>query len=363
MKQNRKNSQPAKRRRVPTKTSDPQGISPEKTTLSTEAALTAGEADLVAAPSARLAAVLAAKPRNDEPAETDLVATAPIIAELAMSPQVTREVMQVTNLEAPPPFPAEATVAIELPVAAGGTAPVLLPPNPAQEAVALEASPATVEPKVGSELQLLSLAPSTATLAIASRMAAHETSEGANLSAPTAVAVEAGMSAISTEPPAAVGQGPHALPAVTRPAKRAQAEEIVRDYRALAVGAGFIPVPGADMMAIVGLQLKVLASLAELYGVAFTRAQAHLIVTSLLAAAGSTMLARSVFFSLAKVIPGIGTLFGVASLPLAGGAITHAIGHLAIDHFEAGGTLGSFNLNVARRAFGHKVAEANVTLT
>jgi uncharacterized protein (DUF697 family) len=194
-------------------------------------------------------------------------------------------------------------------------------------------------------------------------MAANEASEVANLSGSAAVPGEAGVTAISNEPHAAVGRGLHALPAVTRPAKRVRAEEIVRDYRALAVGAGLIPVPGADMLAIVGLQLKVLASLAEHYGVAFTRAQAHLIVTSLLAAAGSTLLARSMVFSLAKIIPGIGPLLGAASLPLAAGAITHAIGHLAIDHFEAGGTMGSFDIDVAQRSLGQRVAEANAKLT
>jgi uncharacterized protein (DUF697 family) len=364
MTQKRKNSQQAKRPRVPAKTNDPRGISPKIKTLSTEAGLPAGETNLVAAPSARVAAVLKTKPSNDEPAETNLAATAPTIVELPISPQGgPREVIQVTNLEASPPFPTEATVANELSAAVGGTTPVLVPPKPARAAVALRASPATVEPKVVAEMPLLSLAPSPAKLAIAPRMAANEASEVANLSGSAAVPVEAGVTAISTEPHAAVGHGLHAQPAVTRPAKRVRAEEIVRDYRALAVGAGLIPVPGADMLAIVGLQLKVLASLAEHYGVAFTRAQAHLIVTSLLAAAGSTLLARSMVFSLAKIIPGIGPLLGAASLPLAAGAITHAIGHLAIDHFEAGGTMGSFDIDVAQRSLGQRVAEANAKLT
>jgi uncharacterized protein (DUF697 family) len=364
MKQKRKNSQQAKRSRAPAKTSAPRGISPEESNLSTKAALAAGKTNLAPAPSVRLAAVLMSTPRNDVLAEPNLAATAPIFVELPVSAQVVaREGIQATNLEAPLPFPVEATVAIELSAAAGGIAPVLVPPNPADVALARGASSATVEPQVMAEMRLLSLAPSTAKLAIAPRVAANEASEVSNLSVSAAVPSEAGVTAMSTEPPAAVGQVPLALPAVTRPAMRARAEEIVRDYRALAVGAGLIPVPGADMLAIVGLQLKVLASLAELYGVAFTRAQAHLIVTSLLAAAGSTILARSMFFSLAKVIPGIGPLLGAASLPVAAGAITHAIGHLAIDHFEAGGTLGSLNLNVAQRALGQKVKEANAKLT
>jgi len=149
---------------------------------------------------------------------------------------------------------------------------------------------------------------------------------------------------------------------VPRLSKRTGAEEIVRDYQTLAMGAGLIPVPGLDLAAIGGLQLRLLASLAARYEVAFTRAQAQLIVTSLLGTVGTTVLAGGVLMSFAKAIPVFGALLGAASLPLAGGAITHAIGHLAIDHFEAGGTMKNFDLDVAQRAFVHKVAAAKAAL-
>lgn len=166
----------------------------------------------------------------------------------------------------------------------------------------------------------------------------------------------------AAETPVVAADGEGAVPAASMPSKRVQAEQIVRDYIPLAVGAGLIPVPGADLAAIGGLQLKVLAALAEHYGVAFTRAQAQVIVTSLLGAVGTTVLAGTMFLSLAKVIPGLGTLLGAASLPLAGGAITHAIGHLAIDHFESGGTMMDFDLDVAQRAFAQKLEAAKATL-
>ena len=151
---------------------------------------------------------------------------------------------------------------------------------------------------------------------------------------------------------------PGTLTDVSRLPRRAGAEEIVRDYRTLAMGAGLMPVPGLDLAAIGGLQLRLLASLAAQYEVAFTRAQAQSIVTSLLGTVGTTVLVGGVLMSLAKAIPGLGTLLGAASLPLAGGAITQAIGHLAIDHFEAGGTMENFDLDVAQQAFVQRVAAA-----
>ncbi len=365
MKHNRKNSQDAKRLRMRAKPNVPEVISPEVEALYPAVTLVAGAAVLFETSSVPLAALEArsANAETAEPVDTDVVVAAPITVEGAMVPQtVPREVIVVTNRDDPPPFPAEATVAIEPMVAAGVGTPVLVESNPVLGAATSGASPATVEPEGVSERELLSPVATTAKLATAPQVAVGPATEVTQLEVDASDLPQAGLATISTELPGAVGLVAQALPAVARSAKRAQGEEIVRDYRALAMGAGFIPVPGADMVAIVGLQLKVLASLAELYGVAFTVAQARLIVTSLLAAVGSTILARSMFLSLAKAIPGIGSILGAASLPLAGGAITHALGHLAIDHFEAGGTLGSFNLDVGRRSFGQKVAEAKARL-
>ncbi len=143
---------------------------------------------------------------------------------------------------------------------------------------------------------------------------------------------------------------------------RPRAEQIVNDYMPLAVGAGLIPVPGLDLAAICGLQLKVLASLAEHYKVPFTGAQAQPIVTSLLGSIGTTVLASAALLSVAKMVPFIGMLVGAASVSVAGGVITRAMGQLAIDHFEAGGRMETFDLDVARKAFFQKIAEAKVAL-
>lgn len=146
-------------------------------------------------------------------------------------------------------------------------------------------------------------------------------------------------------------------------AKRAGAEQIVRDHTTLAAGGGLIPVPGLDLAAIGGLQLRLLAAVAGHYRVPFTRSQVQLIVTSLVGSVGTTVLVGGVLISLAKAIPVFGSLIGAASMPLAGSAITHAIGHLAIDHFEAGGTMEDFDLDLAQRAFAQKVKAAEAALT
>lgn len=133
--------------------------------------------------------------------------------------------------------------------------------------------------------------------------------------------------------------------------KRGRAEQVVRDHLPLAAGAGMLPLPGIDLLAIGGLQLRVLAALADLYAVPFDRSRAQSIVTTLIGSVGVTYVAGAALFSVAKVIPGLGSVLAAASLPAAGGAITHAVGQLAIDHFEAGGTMQDFDLDLAQQAF------------
>lgn len=160
----------------------------------------------------------------------------------------------------------------------------------------------------------------------------------------------------------AVRDSPAPRPTTVATSLRPRAEQIVKEYLPLAVGAGMIPLPGLDLAAMGGLQLKVLASLAEHYKVPFTRAQTQLIVTSLLGSVGTTLLAGAVLVSAAKIVPFFGTVVGAASMPVAGGVITRAMGQLAIDHFEAGGTMETFDLDVAQEAFLAKIAEARAAL-
>lgn len=153
-----------------------------------------------------------------------------------------------------------------------------------------------------------------------------------------------------------------AVAAAATVGKRARAEAIVRQYVPFAIGAGIIPVPGLDWAAIAGLQLKVLAALSQLYGVPFSRREARLIVTSLLGSLGGTVVATGALGSVVKFVPGFGTLLGLTTLPVASGVVTYAIGHLAIDHFEVGGTMMDFDLDVAHRAWDRKLEEAKRAL-
>lgn len=168
---------------------------------------------------------------------------------------------------------------------------------------------------------------------------------------------EAAPPPVAVAVPVAAAVPANSIPSAPAPAasmggreRRRRAEEIVRWHVPLAVGAGLIPLPGLDVAAIGGLQLKVLAALARHYGVPFARAEAEAIVTSLIGSLGSTLVAGGALGTAAKLIPGVGPLVGLATLSTAGAAITYAFGQLAIDHLEAGGAMGNFDLDVAQCA-------------
>lgn len=164
--------------------------------------------------------------------------------------------------------------------------------------------------------------------------------------APSPAASALSLSPVSDPPPAA--------PVSDRPA---QARELVNHHLGLSLGAGMIPVPIVDVVAISGIQLKLITDLSRLYEVPFTRHRAQAIVLSLFAGVGSLSLATGIVGSLLKTLPGAGSLLGAATLPVTATAFTYAVGQVFIEHFESGGTLLDFDTTAAKRQFEGLVAE------
>jgi len=121
---------------------------------------------------------------------------------------------------------------------------------------------------------------------------------------------------------------------------------IVGRYWKWSAAAGLIPVPLIDIAAVTGLQLKMIAELAEHYEVPFSRDRAKSVVGSLTAAVSPPILAGTLFGLLGpvfKVVPGVGTVIGVVTTPLLNAASTLALGRIFVQHFESGGTLLDMN--------------------
>ena len=124
--------------------------------------------------------------------------------------------------------------------------------------------------------------------------------------------------------------------------KTAEGDSIVKRYMLGAFAVGLVPLPLVDVAALSGVQLKMLHSLSNLYGVEFSSHLGKPMIASLLGGSIPVSLSSHVA-SLVKGIPVYGQLTGMVSRSIFGGASTYAIGKVFIQHFESGGTFLTFD--------------------
>ena len=132
------------------------------------------------------------------------------------------------------------------------------------------------------------------------------------------------------------------LAAASLQGKHMTAQNRVKTHMVAGMALGLLPAPVFDIAALSGVQLNLLRSLCRHYGVDFDEQVSKGILSSLIS--GSlpvlTVLGLS---SVAKLIPGIGTVGGGLSMTLLAGATIYATGQVFIRHFEAGGSLQDFD--------------------
>lgn len=141
---------------------------------------------------------------------------------------------------------------------------------------------------------------------------------------------------------AAAPKAPSAPVAPVAPIAPVAPAEIIKTHSAYAAAAGFIPMPFVDVVAITGVQVKMIQSLCDYYELEFNEQIAKGLIASVAMSAGATTLAYGAGRSLMKSIPVIGTIGAMATMPAAAYGATYAIGEVFAKHFANGGTL--FNM-------------------
>ncbi len=112
------------------------------------------------------------------------------------------------------------------------------------------------------------------------------------------------------------------------------------------MGAGFIPVPIADVFAISAVQLDMIRQLCNLYDVNYKETESKAVISALTGSVLARLGARAV-----KFIPGVGSVIGGVSLAVLSGASTYALGEAFRTHFETGGTFLDFDMARLKRAY------------
>lgn len=133
--------------------------------------------------------------------------------------------------------------------------------------------------------------------------------------------------------------------------RTAEADAIVRKYMNWSFAGGLVPLPVVDVVAVSGVQTKMLLDLAKLYDIPFKANIAKELVGTLLGSALPSAATGGAFALGIKSIPVVGTALGVLTMPALSVAATYAVGRVFIAHFESGGTLLDFDAARMREHF------------
>lgn len=129
-----------------------------------------------------------------------------------------------------------------------------------------------------------------------------------------------------------------------------KAERTVKRYMLGSLAVGVVPVPFVDLPVLTGIQLKMLHSLSNRYGVKFSKHLGKSIIASLLGGSVSVSLSSGALRLLKNVIP-LGAVTSMVGSAAFGGASTYAVGKVFIQHFESGGTLLTFDPEKVRKYY------------
>ncbi|MSU51942.1 MAG: DUF697 domain-containing protein [Opitutaceae bacterium] len=156
---------------------------------------------------------------------------------------------------------------------------------------------------------------------------------------------------MSTEPPVSPID-----PAVAAPVPPApKSIDIIRRYVMWSIAAGAVPVPFVDVAAVTGVQLKMISALADHHKSPFDADRGKSLIGALFGTLGGMSIARGVLGSAIKSIPVVGTIGGFALVPAMSGAVTYGLGKVFAAHFEAGGTLLTFDAATMKEEFSRQI--------
>jgi len=138
--------------------------------------------------------------------------------------------------------------------------------------------------------------------------------------------------------------------------KTQEAQDIVQTSVYYAMGAGIVPIPLFDFIAVTGVQLDMLRRLSNHYEVEFMQGKGKNILGALAGGGFSSSLAP-MLASMVKIVPFVGSTLGAVSMPIVAGAMTYAVGKVFIQHFESGGTFLTFDPEAVKEFYAEQLKE------
>lgn len=116
--------------------------------------------------------------------------------------------------------------------------------------------------------------------------------------------------------------------------KKTKSHSIVAGAAASAAGIAAAPIPFSDAVAIVPIQVAMLASISATFGLSIDKSFLSTIVGGIVTGAGGTLAGRAIVSSLLKLVPGIGSVTGGIIAATTASAFTIAFGEAYIAALE-----------------------------
>lgn len=133
-------------------------------------------------------------------------------------------------------------------------------------------------------------------------------------------------------------------------ARGLRVEKIGKNHILASMGVGLIPIPIADIVGVLAINLDLVNKLSAEYGVPFHQDRGKAILTSLLGGLFPVAVG-GVVISLLKFVPLVGQTTGAVALPVLSGAATYAVHKVFVQHYEAGGTILDFDPKKMKKSF------------
>ncbi len=141
-----------------------------------------------------------------------------------------------------------------------------------------------------------------------------------------------------------------------------KAENIIRKHIIGAMGAGLVPFPIVDIVAVAMLEVNMITELAAAYN--FPVPQALVVYKLLISVAGGIgpIFLSLTFENAVKTLPLVGHAIYLGAFSLSGAISVYAVGKLFQKHFESGGTFLSSKNSVLKKFFAEKQAEGRTAV-
>ncbi|MCJ8509924.1 DUF697 domain-containing protein [Rhizobium lemnae] len=134
------------------------------------------------------------------------------------------------------------------------------------------------------------------------------------------------------------------------------ANAIIKDHMMACMAISVVPVPLLDVAGMAGVQIRMIKKLSDLYDKSFSEKTARNIVSGLAGGVIGVGTGAIAAVSLSKLIPGVGTLLGIATMPVVAAGTTYAIGQVFLKHYETDGDMYDLSVEAARDYYKSQLA-------